>query len=343
MTSISISKAERSYIQAGVLGNPPSRADTRSLTDFRTISLETGVAPLANGSARLSIGRKPHGGSGGTEILAATKLEVESIRPGSEGVEGGRVACTVTCSPAAYSHLSSNALDDLQYDLTTVISTTLTHASLHPSNLAILRGKKAWLLNLDLVVLADAGNVFDALFMAARAALCDTKVPRTRNVEYKARKGTSSVVGSLAASGESWKGDMDLDEEGGSGFDTRSIQQQATDFELPDYWDEGEPLDGQSRWPICVTLNIVPPVHFLDATSQEEAATQARLLLMFAFESEGSTSLQGMRTLGSGEFTLPQTTDFIKEGEKYAKQIWNSLNAKLKDEGIAKLKERTKF
>jgi exosome complex component RRP42 len=97
MTSISISKAEKSYIQAGILSDPPHRADGRTLSDFRTVSLETGVAPLANGSARLSIGRNPHDGSGGTEVLAAVKLEVESIdHQSNEGVEGGRIACSVT-------------------------------------------------------------------------------------------------------------------------------------------------------------------------------------------------------------------------------------------------------
>ena len=41
-----------------------------------------------------------------------------------------------------------------------------------------------------------------------------------------------------------------------SGFDTRQIPT-ATDFELPDYWDEGEPLAGRELWPVCITLNIV--------------------------------------------------------------------------------------
>jgi len=92
----SISKAERSFIQAGLLANPPSRADGRSLYDFRAIALETGFAPLANGSARLSIGRNSHDRSGGTEVLAAAKLEVESVEPGGGGIDGGRIACTVT-------------------------------------------------------------------------------------------------------------------------------------------------------------------------------------------------------------------------------------------------------
>lgn len=131
--------------------------------------------------------------------------------------------------------------------MTTILHQTLSHSSLHPPNLGILRGKKSWLLNLDIVVLSDRGNVYDALFMAARAALWDTKVPRTKSVEYKARNGPAIVSGSAGESG-----DIDLE----SSFDTRQIQN-ATDFELPDYWDEGEILGGRDRWPICVTMNLV--------------------------------------------------------------------------------------
>jgi exosome complex component RRP42 len=158
-------------------------------------------------------------------------------------------------SPAAYPHLSSNALEDLQYDMTTILHETLTHRLLHPPNLGILRGKKSWVLHLDAVVLYDEGNAYDALFMAARAALWDTKVPRTRSVEYQARK-SGTTKGNGNESGEKGGGDMDVDEEVVSGFDTRQIQT-ATDFELPDYWDEGEPLGGRDNWPVCVTLNIV--------------------------------------------------------------------------------------
>lgn len=137
--------------------------------------------------------------------------------------------------------------------MTTILQDTITHPSLHPKNLGILSGKKSWLLNLDLVILVDSGNVYDAIFMAARAALWDTKVPRTRSVEYKAKKtGASATVDGKTGG----SGDMDVGEEVVSGFDTRQIQS-ATDFELPDYWDEGEILDGRQNWPICVTLNLV--------------------------------------------------------------------------------------
>lgn len=101
--------------------------------------------------------------------------------------------------------------------------------------------------------MADAGNAVDALFMAARAALWDTKVPRTRAVEYNAPEASQVARDSAGA--------MDVDNREAipavSGFDTREMVRTAADFELPDYWDEGEVLQGQEKWPVCVTLNLV--------------------------------------------------------------------------------------
>lgn len=82
-----ISKAEKSYIQTSLLSDPPFRADGRSLVDYRDIKLATGVAASANGSARVSLG--------GTEILAACKLEVEDVES-MDAIDGGRISCAVT-------------------------------------------------------------------------------------------------------------------------------------------------------------------------------------------------------------------------------------------------------
>jgi exosome complex component RRP42 len=134
--------------------------------------------------------------------------------------------------------------------MSTILHQTLSHYTLHPKNLGIIRHKKSWLLNLDVIVLSDSGNVYDAMFMAARAALWDAKVPRTKSVEYKAKKGGTTESGKGA-------NDMDVDMEARSGFDTRQHTNKATDFELSDYWDEGDVLDGRDKWPVCVTLNLV--------------------------------------------------------------------------------------
>jgi len=148
-------------------------------------------------------------------------------------------------SPAAYPHLSSIALDDLSYDMTIILNQCLSHPSLHPKNLGIIPRRKSWLLNLDAVVLSDSGNVYDTLFLAARSALWDTKVPKTRSVQYQPK---SNIAGDQ---------DVEMSADGsGSIFNIRDLTK-AADFELVDYWDEGEPLDVDQEWPVCVTLNLV--------------------------------------------------------------------------------------
>jgi len=97
------------------------------------------------------------------------------------------------------------------------------------------------------MVLSDSGNVYDALFLAARSALWDTKVPKTRSVQYQPK---SNVAGDQ---------DVEMSADGsGSIFNTREVTK-AADFELADYWDEGGPLETNQEWPVCVTLNLVRP------------------------------------------------------------------------------------
>ena len=270
-----LSKSEKAYIQTSLQAQSPLRGDGRSLHEFRSITLQTRVVPIAYGSAHLNLGRSSDESIGGTEILAAAKLEVEDIATAAvgsnsgidSGVEGGRILCTVSwyvdhlffkkkkvklkrgakkSSPAAYSYLSATALDDLQHDYSAILNDVLSHSSLRPPNLGIIPGRKAWLLTLDLMVLSDAGNIYDALFMAARAALWDTRVPRTRAVEYrpdKKDKGGNDM--------------MDVDPESQSALDTRRSKAPATDFELEDSWDDGVVLGGRDAWPLSVTLNLV--------------------------------------------------------------------------------------
>lgn len=104
MASINLSKSEKSYIQAGLLSTPPTRADGRSLTDYRSVALETGTIPLANGSARVSIGTNPHDGSGGTVVLAGVKLEVVDISTGSRSEDGIQRDGSLNCVVNWYVH-----------------------------------------------------------------------------------------------------------------------------------------------------------------------------------------------------------------------------------------------
>jgi exosome complex component RRP42 len=143
-------------------------------------------------------------------------------------------------------------VDDLSADYTTLLHSTLAHPSLRPANLDVLPGRKAWACRLDAVVQADGGNVSDALWAAACAALWDTRVPRTRAVEYRRAEDVEGGRGE----------GMDVDK-AVSGFDAIAgrvrggMRAAAVDFELLDYWDEGDVLGGRDAWPVGVTLNVV--------------------------------------------------------------------------------------
>jgi len=184
-------------------------------------------------------------------------------------------------------------------------------------------------------VLSDSGNVYDALFLAARSALCDTKVPKTRSVQYQPKSNVLSDQ------------DVEMSADGsGSIFNTREIAN-AADFELADYWDDGEPLKITQEWPVCVTLNLVsaksPPTYFLDATPQEEAAIPLRLLLLFSFSPSG-TRLQSMRLMGDGETHLESMTQLLQVGENHARKLFQALESKLLEEDLRRnQKAQAKF
>ena len=267
-------------------------------------------------------------------------------------------------SPAAYPHLSSGALDDLSYDMTIILNQCLSHPSLHPKNLGIIPRRKSWLLNLDVMVLSDSGNVYDALFLAARSALWDTKVPKTRSVQYQPK---SNVAGDQ---------DVEMSADGsGSIFNTREVTK-AADFELADYWDEGGPLEISQEWPVCVTLNLVRTTisvgvgaHRITGVSETTTGILPRCntargsigstsvaLTFFIFSIGNETAVDevdgGWRgptriddPVTRGELILPRgpysphpdsflTCPPSQAGENHARKLFQALESKLREEDL---------
>jgi len=83
------------------------------------------------------------------------------------------------------------------------------------------------------------------MFTACRAALYDTRIPKTRAVAYQSTKMSNPT-------------DVEMEDGFKAALRTRK-QSRAADFELEDTWDEGVPLTDRDKWPICVTLNVVSP------------------------------------------------------------------------------------
>ncbi|KAF8474557.1 hypothetical protein JB92DRAFT_1896276 [Gautieria morchelliformis] len=184
-----------------------------------------------------------------TAILAACKLEVEDIERAVDATDGGRISCKVSCSPAAYPHHAPATLDELQYDLAHLLNTALAHAALRPANLTVLPVRKAWLFNLDCIVFADAGNVRDALFLVARAAMCDTLVS-VNGLSSTGRRGAlgPGAATTMATVAGAWTRTA-------PGCTQGTLRTPPTSSS----WTTGARARRwrRDRWPMCVTLNLV--------------------------------------------------------------------------------------
>ncbi|KAG8841823.1 hypothetical protein FRB96_006777 [Tulasnella sp. 330] len=333
----SISKSEAAYIAGALLATPtPTRADGRTLLDYRAISVETGVAPAANGSGRAVIGAV---GNDATEIVAAVRLEVEDL----SSEDGDKpFSCSVTCTPSAYPSLTPPQLDDLSTDLSIILSDALItsiHTHVAPQ-LVITPNGKRWHISLEAVITSDSGNVIDALVIASRTAFWNLRIPRTRSVEYRKTfqqddGGLTMDVDQPSSTGDAFKsavGKGVRKYDGGSGKGAVGRKGGGADFELEDYWDDGVPLKNREALPVCVTLNLLPPIHFLDATTLEGESVPTKLHLVFSFPSPTECFIQNTRMTGPDEVPLKALPDLIKAGQSYASKLATALTTQLSAE-----------
>ncbi|RKO86997.1 ribosomal protein S5 domain 2-type protein [Blyttiomyces helicus] len=167
---------------------------------MRDMRIETGMITQASGSCRVSI-------DGGTDVLVGVKVEVASIEPdanapgddgdvavGEEGVEEGvagrdrdrgRIACTVECSPSATRVFDPRDVEEMSNEFSQLLERVLNgpHGGIDLKALCIVPGSTCWVLNIDALVLDYGGNLLDAIFLAIRGALHNTRIPRA-TVEY---------------------------------------------------------------------------------------------------------------------------------------------------------------
>jgi len=112
-----------------------------------------------------------------------------------------------------------------------------TSNSLDLKSLSIIPGKQCWILYVDIMVLDSGGNLFDAISIATRAALHNTRIPKL-----------SVVAGD--------QGELEI--------------------EVSDDLSEAVRLNIDNV-PICVTLTKIGTQYVVDSTLEEELCMQVRL------------------------------------------------------------------
>ncbi|KAF9591410.1 hypothetical protein IFM89_004108 [Coptis chinensis] len=169
---VGLSGGEKHYIQGGIAQD--LRTDGRTRLAYRQISVQTGVIPQANGSARVKLG--------GTDVIASVKAELG--KPNYLYPDKGKVAIYVDCSPTAAPMFEGRGGEEFSAELSLALQRCFlggksgAGAGINLSSLIVMEGKMCWDLYIDGLVISSDGNLLDALGAAIKAALSNTGIPK---------------------------------------------------------------------------------------------------------------------------------------------------------------------
>ncbi|TXT09102.1 hypothetical protein VHUM_02576 [Vanrija humicola] len=210
-------------------------------------------------------------------------------------------------TPQAYPHASSSELAQ-QSDY---FSTLLNEHFLPTIPALRISDKKAFVPTLHLTLLSADGGVLSTLALAARAALADLSVPRTKEIGWEGVSDEHDMAGIKGAVG-------------GAKGKGRARARGADDWDL----DGGEaPLDGRDELPVLVTLFLVPASDavFVDATPQEEAACPTRLHALV----RPNGRICGARLEGQDGIDAARVRPLFEEAQRIGIDLAAALNADL--------------
>ncbi|CAH1779932.1 unnamed protein product, partial [Owenia fusiformis] len=166
MAEILMSEAERTFILHGIQDNV--RSDGRGCEDYRPIELETEVVSNANGSARVRLAN--------SDVLVGVKGELG--KPSLDTPEHGRLEFFVDCSANATPDFEGRGGEDLALEISSMLARAYDCPScLDTQALGIIKREQCWVLYVDILILECGGNLFDAVAIAVKAALGNTKLP----------------------------------------------------------------------------------------------------------------------------------------------------------------------
>lgn len=148
--------------------NEGERADGRKLDQYREISLETGVIKKAEGSARVKIGN--------TQIMIGVKSQIGDPFPDTPNV--GVFMTNSELLPMAAPNFEPGPPDERSVELSRVTDRGIREGKIIDlKKLALISGKKVWMIFIDMHILDYDGNLLDAAALGAMAALLNTKIP----------------------------------------------------------------------------------------------------------------------------------------------------------------------
>ncbi|XP_068603425.1 exosome complex component RRP42 [Brachionichthys hirsutus] len=228
MATAQVSEAEKVFILHGIRDD--FRVDGRGCEDYRHAEIETDVVSNTDGSAKVTLGH--------TVALVGVKTEIGKPKPAVP--DEGYLEFFVDCSANATPEFEGRGGEELGAALSNTLYRVFGNKrSLDLRRLCISPGEHCWVLYVDVLLLQCDGNLYDAISVAVKAALFNTKIPRV----------------TVSADGEG-----------------------AKEIELSDDPYDCVRLDVENV-PCIVTLCKVGHRHVVDATLQEKACSVASLVV----------------------------------------------------------------
>ena len=145
------------------------RIDGRSFDEPRSLTIETGIIPKAEGSARIRLGD--------TEVVTGVKVQPDKPFPdlGDKGI----LICTAEILPLAHPDAEPGPPGEDVIELARVVDRGIRESGMVDLAQLVLEKDKSVLgVFADSSVTDDAGNLLDACSYASTAAILSTKIPK---------------------------------------------------------------------------------------------------------------------------------------------------------------------
>ena len=145
------------------------RVDGRALDEVRELTIDIGVIPKAEGSARARLGD--------TEVVAGVKIQPE--RPFPDTGDQGMLICTAEILPLAHPDVETGPPSPPVVELARVTDRGIRESKMLDMKQLVLEKNKSVIgIFCDNAVTDHDGNLFDACSYATTAAMNSCKVPK---------------------------------------------------------------------------------------------------------------------------------------------------------------------
>ena len=145
------------------------RIDGRAFDEPRSLDIEIGFIPKANGSARVRLGD--------TEVI--TGIKVQPDRPFPDLGDKGILICTAEILPIAHPTAEPGPPGEDVIELARVVDRGIRESGMIDLSTLVLQKDKSVIgIFADNSIIDHDGNLFDACSYSATAAILSTKIPK---------------------------------------------------------------------------------------------------------------------------------------------------------------------